>query len=212
MSEIQIADVGLGNPKSIKNVLLKIGYESELIRKSSNLNSKLFFIPGVGNFDYAAEIFNKKEWKSNIINHLNNGNWLIGICLGMQILCQKSDEGSGRGLELIPGRFIKFDSKDLIKVPNMGWRDLNFKNNTKCKVDFTKLNKYQMRFYFVHSYYYQNNDLSFVSGISSNGISFPAIIGNNKIIGFQFHPEKSHVYGMKLLKFTLSEIFKNDQK
>tara|TARA_B100000212_G_C27366031_1_gene530375 strand:+ start:1095 stop:1727 length:633 start_codon:yes stop_codon:yes gene_type:complete len=209
MAEIQIADVGLGNPKSIKNVLLKIGYKSELINKGSKLNSKLLFIPGVGNFDYASNIFNKEEWKEFIIKHLNNGNWLIGICLGMQILCQKSDEGSGKGLELIPGKFKKFQPNNLIKVPNMGWRDLQFKKNIRSKIDFTILNKFKMRFYFVHSYYYQNNDLSFVSGTSNHGINFPAIINKDKIIGFQFHPEKSHVYGMKLLKFTLSEIFKN---
>ena len=210
MNKIQILNLGIGNPQSIQNILFRLGYDSEFIQKSSDLKGKVLFIPGVGSFDYAINILNNYNWIEALKEYVNKGNWILGICLGMQILCESSDEGKLKGLNFIPGKFKKFRVSKTLKVPHMGWNYLKFKKNKNCLIDFTSLNQYEMKFYFVHSYHYHNSDNFYISGNTLYEQYFPSIVGNQKVIGFQFHPEKSHVYGLKLLKFTLGEIFQYD--
>ena len=203
---IQIADLGLGNPKSIKNVMSRLNYNSELIKDSSHLNSDVFLLPGVGSFDYGIKKLREGNWSECIDRHIDKGGWIIGICLGMQILCESSDEGQEKGLNLIPGRFVKFESEKNQVVPHMGWNKVEFIENKKSLLQIDQLNKLNMRFYFVHSFHYLHSSNEYVSGTTIYGDKFPSIISKDRIIGCQFHPEKSHVYGFKLLTTILKQI------
>ena len=203
---IQIADLGLGNPKSIKNVMSRLNYNSELINDSSLLNCDLFLLPGVGNFDYGMKKLREGNWIEYIDRHINNGGWIIGICLGMQLLCESSDEGQEAGLNLIPGRFVKFESKKNQVVPHMGWNKVEFIENKTSLLKIDHLNNLNMRFYFVHSFHYLNTSNEYISGTTIYGDQFPSIISKDRIIGCQFHPEKSHIYGFKLLTTILEQV------
>ena len=198
--KILIINTGVGNIDSIKNILNRLGYESKISDLEENFQEyNCFIIPGVGNFDRAIKELKKYKDYHLLINRKYMKNKLIiGICLGMQILFQNSEEGVENGLGLLEGSVIKFNQKN-IKIPHMGW------NNVYGDNFFSDLNR--EKFYFAHSYYV-DCDEKYVYAYCDYKIKFPAIVKSGNIYGIQFHPEKSNVNGLKLLKKILSENIK----
>tara|TARA_Y100000768_G_scaffold302854_1_gene236759 strand:- start:22472 stop:23092 length:621 start_codon:yes stop_codon:yes gene_type:complete len=197
---IEIINVGLGNPASVKNMLKRIGFKSNLTQKpSSKVPPDLIILPGVGSFDAGMKLIEKNGWKSylrDIKDHQSTN--ILGICLGMQLLCDGSEEGDLSGLGLISGYFKKFRPiSSKIKVPHMGWNRVDY-NNSKKK--FEEFNLLEARYYFVHSYRYFHDDEKHIIGTCDYDGQFGAVINDNNITGFQFHPEKSHKNGMSILK------------
>lgn len=195
---IGVIDVKSGNIGSLIKVLDHLELQNEIVRKPERLNKYEFLIlPGIGAFDYF--INNLKEY--GFFEYLSNKEnfskqTLIGICLGMQVLGNSSQEGIENGLSLINGTNIKFDHR-ITKVPNIGW---HYSKLIKLENRLSYFNQEDQRFYFCHSYHFKTDDKN-VLAKSFNGQEFNSIIKhpNYHIFGFQFHPEKSHNFGIKLL-------------
>jgi len=184
-----------GNIKSIANIIKKCGYDVLISNKIDEIiNSDKVILPGVGSFDHAIK--NLKEMKIDLaLNEFlkNKQNHLLGICLGMQLFFNKSEEGDENGLGLIDGEVLKFKSNDVkYKIPHMGWNYV-MQNNK-----ISKFNLMNHRFYFANSFYVKPNDQSKITYTSEYLLKFPSIIESDNIFGFQFHPEKSHNFGQKL--------------
>jgi|694.fasta_scaffold42041_7 glutamine amidotransferase len=185
-----------------------IGFESETLTKPSSLyGNSLFILPGVGSFDEGMTRLKKFGWDIFLKESaLDSTNSILGLCLGMQLLCDQSEEGKLEGLGLIPGHFRHFRSfawtSFTKKVPHMGWNQVEFvKSNSKIYEGLGT----DSRYYFVHSYAYSHSSNEFVDGMTNYGIAFPSIIRKGKILGLQFHPEKSHKYGKELLGRVISK-------
>ncbi len=199
--DIFIVDYGAGNLASIKNMLKKVGVHSEITNDPQQLEeAQKLILPGVGAFDHGmtglnegnfVEILNRKVLEEKIP--------VLGICLGMQLLSQKSEEGELGGLGWINSKTVKFDFSDLEsapKIPHMGWSDCKV---SKTSALFEGLED-EARFYFVHSYHVQPEDESDILATSEYGFPFVASVEHENVLGVQFHPEKSHKFGMKLLE------------
>ena len=200
--KIGIINYGVGNILSIQNMLKKSGNKSEIFSDPEMINKyEKLILPGVGSFDYAMNKLINNSW-INPLNHfvLEIRKPILGICLGMQLMCNRSEEGQVAGLTWINADVNKFNTKDNFnfKVPHMGWNSVKIKNtNSKLFESFNNLNK----FYFVHSYFIKCTEINDISGITNyNGIDFVSSFNKENIYGVQFHPEKSHKYGLKLLE------------
>lgn len=195
---IAIVDYGLGNLASIKNILKHIEIESiitsdsEEIRKADRL-----LLPGVGKFDEGMHNLEKTGLDIVIKEEVTKGKPLLGICLGMQLLGRSSEEGNSKGLGLIDFETVKFCFSDDIKlkIPHMGWERVKIKESPLT----TGLDDKQ-RYYFVHSYYAKCDDDATAIIKCDYGHEFAAGVRNGNVYGVQFHPEKSHKFGMRLLK------------
>ena len=205
LNKVSIVDLDTGNINSIINMLKKIGIDSKSYSDPNKaINSDILIIPGVGSFDYAMSKINKLGWDRVIQDHANRKGHILGICLGIQLLCQSSEEGKLEGLGLIPGEFKKFIQGEIsIKIPHMGWNLVKYRNSFKNQINSKNV---QDRFYFVHSYRYVHKTNSYIYAYTEYGEKFASIIGKKNIIGFQFHPEKSHVNGMNLLNSYFKSI------
>lgn len=196
---ISIINYGLGNLGSIQNMFKKIGFESIIINSPLELDkSTKIILPGVGSFDTGMRNLIDGGW----IYKLNEAVLVqkvpvLGICLGMQLMCQSSEEGELEGLKWIDAdvKKFKFENNEL-KVPHMGWNFCNSLKDSKLLKD-DLINR---RYYFVHSYYVDNNLKEDVLLETSYGINFASSFERNNIIGMQFHPEKSHKFGLTILK------------
>lgn len=196
---ITIVDYGMGNLGSVKNMFRYIKVDSEItgdiekIEKATKL-----LLPGVGAFDAAMERINSSGFK-NVLDKkvLQDKVPVLGICLGMQLLTNSSEEGKLPGLGWIPAKTIKFNfENNNIKIPHMGWNSVKL---TKPHMLTDSLPD-DPRFYFVHSYYVQAEDKNDVLATTHYGIDFHSMLQKENIMGAQFHPEKSHKFGMKLLE------------
>ncbi len=200
---ITIIDYDMGNSRSIVNMLNRIGVSAEITRDHSKINeSKKIILPGVGSFD--AAMTNLKKY--NLIDILNKKVLLdkipvLGICLGMQLLTDSSEEGDMDGLGWIQGKTIKFTPSINIKVPHMGWNLVTPKSDSKLCKDINV----DSRFYFVHSYYVKVLNKVDSCMQTNYSLLFDSAVERENIFGVQFHPEKSHKYGMQVLK-NFSEI------
>jgi len=197
---IGVIDYGMGNIGSILRMLKKLDVSARHIRSPNEMKlcSKLI-LPGVGAIDSAIEKLSKNGYLDELDKLVVDKKFpLLGICLGMQLLFDSSEEGKKQGMGWIPGVVKRFDS-DLaptkIKVPNMGWSDILAVRDHKILNSLGD----DARFYFVHSYYAVPSYGEHVIAISEHGHRFCCITGYDNIIGVQFHPEKSHRYGMQLL-------------
>jgi glutamine amidotransferase len=169
---------------------VQVTSDPEAIKYASHL-----IIPGVGHFDNAMNTLRSKGLDKVIKSFAMSNKPLLGICLGMQILGMTSQEGSEVGLELIPFNNVKFDLTDQ-KVPHMGWNQVKFKNHQNTP---TYLGQND-RFYFVHSYHAVDVPESNILSTTHYGKEFVSGVVKDNIIGVQFHPEKSHLFGMNFLK------------
>ena len=201
---IVILDIGIGNPSSILNMLKKVGSESVLCKDIATLESATGIIfPGVGSFDSCVNALNNSGLKEALEKKvLKEKVPFLGICLGMQILFKSSEEGTQAGLGWVDGRVVKFKSATLtsegskkLRVPHMGWNNVN----PQIK-DSLISQESDQRFYFVHSYYASSVPQENVLATSSYGLDFVCAVQKDNITGTQFHPEKSHRFGMQLLK------------
>lgn len=197
---ITIIDYGLGNLGSVKNMLKKIGAESEISKDLDTVKkAKKIILPGVGAFDPAMERLTNNALRDVLDEKaLQEKIPIMGICLGMQLLTNGSEEGQLAGLGWIPAKSFKFSAKEFpgLKIPHMGWNFVRKTNEHKLTEGFTD----EFRFYFVHSYYVKVQEPQYSILSATHGIVFDAAIQNANIMGAQFHAEKSHKYGMKLFQ------------
>jgi glutamine amidotransferase len=198
---ITIIDYGVGNLSSIKNMLKRIGVAAEITNNLAAIEkAEKLILPGVGHFNYGMEQLHKSGLVS-ILNEKVLGKKvpILGICLGVQLLTQSSEEGTAAGLGWIAGKTIAFEKTKLQsnqKIPHMGWSDLSNYQQSKL---FTNMPD-EPRFYFVHSYHLALENSADVLVTANYGYQFAAGIEHENILGVQFHPEKSHKFGMKLLE------------
>lgn len=195
---ISIVDYGMGNLESIRNMIRKIGGNAELVNNPAKLeHAKALILPGVGHFGKAMQLLKEKGFLE-VLNHKAQVEKIPvhGICLGMQLLMEHSEEGDANGLAWIEGEVKKFQFEDKsIKIPHMGWSETE-----QLKPDLL-FEGYQEtpRFYFVHSYYVSCSNPENVIARADYGIKFDCAVRRENISGTQFHPEKSHKFGMHML-------------
>ncbi len=197
--KILIVDYGMGNLGSISNMLKYIGSDSLITSDIETIsNAEKIILPGVGHFNRAMNnIFELGLYEILLKKALVDKVPFLGICLGMQLLCRHSAEGNRDGLGLINADVVEFKLEKAYKVPHMGWNQIE--PNTDSKI-LTNLDS-TSRFYFVHSYYVKADNNSNVLTYTDYGYKFVSGITNNEnIIGVQFHPEKSHKYGVTLFQ------------
>jgi glutamine amidotransferase len=196
---VVIIDYEVGNVGSVYNMIKKIGHECTISNdKNCILNASHIILPGVGSFDHGMQQLNKFGL-IEIIHEANNLNIpILGICLGMQLLGTKSEEGNVKGLSLLNFEVVKFKTNNL-QIPHVGWNTINIK---KVGDLFKELN--YNKFYFTHSYHVIVNDSKQIISTTDYGYEFVSAVSDNNIFGVQFHPEKSHKYGMLLLKNFLN--------
>lgn len=197
---ILIIDYGVGNVHSILNMFKKIGIDAKLSEHPNEvLSADKVILPGVGSFDYGMKQLKEAGYYDTVLKYAREVKKpLLGICLGMQMLGLSSEEGIEPGLGLIPFKNIKFKFEDnKLKVPHMGW---NLVKSHKPNEKFSENFNHDFRFYFVHSYYAICEDKSNILLSCDYGFEFAAAVQKENIYGVQFHPEKSHKFGMQLLK------------
>ena len=195
---IAILDYGLGNLGSISNMLKVIGEKSKITNdKDIITKSDGIILPGVGAFDAGMSRLNDTGLAETVKSEADKGKPVLGICLGMQLLGRKSEEGSLQGLSLIPFECKKFSfSDDNLKIPHMGWDVVTFQKDHPVLSGLTG----KQRYYFVHSYHAVCNSTESVLMTCDYGYEFAAAVVKDNVIGVQFHPEKSHDFGMALLE------------
>jgi len=198
--KIGIIDLGINNIHSIANAYLLIGCKVKIISKKENLlKYNIIVLPGVGSFKSAIKKLTDMKIISEIKNFLSksSNNILVGICLGMQLFFDESLEfGYTKGTGLISGKVLPFNKKKSQTVPHMNWSSILIKKKSKLFSQYSG-----KKFYFVHSYYCQPLDVEqVISQTNHNGQKFCSMIKKRNIIGLQFHPEKSGVNGINLLK------------
>lgn len=196
---ITIIDYGVGNLASVLNILKRINVDAEITSdKDRILNATKILLPGVGAFDNAVtqieeygftDLLNKKVLEDKVP--------VLGICLGMQLLTRESEEGKLKGFGWIDAKTVKFSfqPEQKLKIPHMGWNEVLPKRTSPLTTGFEP----NSRFYFVHSYHVVANNPSDVVMTSYYGYEFHSVVQHGNIYGAQFHPEKSHKFGMKLL-------------
>ena len=203
---ITIVDGGLSNLGSVTNMLKHIGVDCRVTSDPDEVRAAdRLILPGVGAFDNGMKSLQER----GLIDALNtavldSSTPVLGICLGMQLLTEGSDEGNRPGLGWIKGRAVKFDlgnNPQRLRIPHMGWSELNIPRPGRLFPDVEE----QSRFYFVHSYHVQCEDSQDVAGTTWHGINVTAAVERGNIFGAQFHPEKSHRFGMRVLK-TFAEV------
>jgi len=197
-NEIQIIDVGVGNIASVFNMLKRIGAKSSLVSDPQKilLSSKII-LPGVGSFDAGINALKQHGMDEAILEVSNRGNYILGICLGMQLLFDRSEEGVLPGLGLISGRVDRMKPQDKsFKIPHMGWNVIQPVKESSLFLQDDK----EQRFYFVHSYHVVCDNPSNITALVSHGYDFTCAVQRDNILGVQFHPEKSHHFGMALMK------------
>ncbi len=198
---IAILDYNMGNVSSVKNMLKKIGFDAEVVNSPSVLQqASKIILPGVGSFDYAVRSLDQLGLTKVIKQKAAEDKTpILGICLGMQLLTNGSEEGELPGLGLIEGYTRRFSSEIIAKnykIPHMGWDFIEQKNDSPLLTGM----KEASRFYFVHSYHVVCENEASSIAVANYGYEFTCMIQKNNVYGVQFHPEKSHKYGMGLLK------------
>jgi glutamine amidotransferase len=194
-----IADYGAGNLRSVHKALDYLGIRAVVSDRASEISGyDKVLIPGVGAFGPAMETFGRLGFTEAIKEHIDKGRQVLGICLGMQLLLNGSDEmGAHSGLGLIPGKVVQFTSPT-DKIPQIGWNTVD-----QCKPDsvlFRNLPDHSW-FYFVHSYYCRPDDPGSIAATTFfAGNNFCSAIEKNGIFAVQFHPEKSSETGLQVLK------------
>jgi glutamine amidotransferase len=195
---IAIIDYGVGNIFSLSSSLKKLGIDSVVTSDKNVIRSaNSLILPGVGAFGDAIDKLNECNLKEEIVNEAKNGKPLLGICLGMQLLFDKSYEyGTHEGLKLIKGDVVPLRGEiENLKIPHMGWNSLDIKDQSKL-FKYIKNGDYV---YFVHSYYAKCNKENIIA-TSKYGIDVTAAVSYENVYGTQFHPEKSGDVGLNILK------------
>jgi glutamine amidotransferase len=194
-----IINYNLGNPKSIKNMLSYLGIDAVISDDLNTLKSAdRLILPGVGHFAHGMYQLNNLGFTDVIKEHaLTQKKPILGICLGMQLMTNVSEEGDVNGLGLIDAQTKKFQLQDKsLKIPHMGWNEVSWQKESPILNSLSE----KPRYYFVHSYFVECNNQNDVLGTTHYGQDFVSAFQHENIIGMQFHPEKSHKFGMELLQ------------
>jgi len=198
---IVIIDYGLGNLGSVKNALDKLGIDSVISNSIKQIEAgSALILPGVGSANQGMKNLKRVKLDKAIVDQLNRDKSFLGICLGMQLLFSKSDEGNVKCLNIIEGTVKKFNSR--LKVPQIGWNTVEQKTENKLFKNIPK----NSSFYFVNSYYCQPSDESVAVGESEYGINFCSVLVKKNIVATQFHPEKSGQVGRQFIKNWIKTI------
>ncbi len=195
---VGIADLGIGNFAAMAKMVNQLGGDARRMSTPAELIAASHIIlPGVGAFEYAAATLDSAGWREPLTKLLTDGSRpVLCVCVGMQLLVDSSEEGEGSGLGWFPGRCVRFDPQGALKVPLMGWNSVT---PTRPSALFPS-NSTDERFYFVHSYHVTCADRGDVLAYGDYGGPFAAAIGRDHVMGVQFHPEKSHRFGLQLLR------------
>ena len=199
---VTIVDYGIGNLRSIEKALQHVG--AKVLRTDcpqTVADARRLVLPGVGAFGACINEVRRRELEEPILDAVARGIPFLGVCVGMQMLFESSEErGEHRGLGLFPGRIVRFQSdlgsNSRLKVPHMGWNSLDPRKQSFLLQDI----KAGAHCYFVHSYYAQTLAPDCVVATSHYGLDFPAIVSSRNVHGMQFHPEKSQRNGLQMLK------------
>jgi len=192
---IAVIDYGMGNLRSIHNALAKVGGNPVIVTDAKALldaDADAVVIPGVGAFGDAMR--NLAPFADGLFDLVNSGTPLLGICIGMQVLFERSEESDAAGFGLIRGDVVRLP--DGVKIPQMGWNELTLRSDTDLLAgiddgDF---------FYFVHSYYCVPEDKRVIAATTDYGVDMAAVVEKDNIHAVQFHPEKSSKKGLRILK------------
>jgi glutamine amidotransferase len=198
---IVIVDYGLGNIKAFSNMYKRMNIDARTARSADELaEATRIILPGVGHFDHAMELLDASGMRNALDDAaLSRHVPILGICVGMQILAEGSDEGSRAGLGWIPGRVRSMTNLPLsnsMPLPHMGWNDVRPVGSSSL---FAGLEQ-DARFYFLHSFYFAPSHESDIAAFANYGADFACAVGAGNVRGVQFHPEKSHQWGARLLK------------
>lgn len=196
---IGVIDYGAGNLRSVCNSLKKLSVDCHVVKAPSDLNKiETMIFPGVGSFGDSSEQLKQQSLFEPIKEWIINDRPFLGICIGFQMLFDSSEESPGsEGLGIIPGKVIKFSEQKNLKVPHMGWNEVQIKNLDDPvwqKIDDLT------HFYFVHSYFPKPDNPEVSSSTTGYGVDFTSSIRFGNIFGTQFHPEKSQKSGLRLIE------------
>jgi glutamine amidotransferase len=196
VEQVGVVDYGVGTWASVINMLGTSGIEAAPCVDPRSLSRfSHIILPGVGNFSVAETELKKRGWSQAILNRVASGVPTLGICLGMQLLGEGSEESLGNGLGVMPFRSRKLSEEGTLRVPHMGWNTVEIQSDHKIFAGWTD----EFRFYFVHSYAVPLIGDSTI-GISMHNEPFSSVVAKDNVVGVQFHPEKSHRFGKKLLE------------
>jgi glutamine amidotransferase len=197
---IKIVDYGCGNILAFQNAYKLLNIPANFAKTSKDLEGATHIIlPGVGAFDHVIDRLERSGLKSRLEELVFEKKLpILGICVGMQIFAESSDEGRLAGLGWIPGEVKSFKSlnKPNLILPHMGWNDVYPSTDKGLFNDLT----HNTQFYFLHSYYYRCSNPESISAVTTYGEKFTCAVNSQNVYGVQFHPEKSHKFGMQLLK------------
>jgi glutamine amidotransferase len=198
---IAIVDYGVGNIRAIVNIYKRLNIAVQVARAAEEvMEAERLILPGVGAFDWAMARLNKSGMRAALDDAvLSKGKPVLGICVGMQMLANRSDEGTLTGLGWIDGEVKKFSGaahSERTYLPHMGWNDVEPRHQ-ECL--FRNIGT-TGRFYFLHSYYFMPKDRNVILGVTEYGGAFASSVRFGSIYGVQFHPEKSHHWGIQVLK------------
>lgn len=195
---VAIIDYGAGNLQSVKKALDFLGYESEItMDREKILSASHVILPGVGSFGDAMASIRERGLEDTIKQAAAGEKHFLGICLGLQLMFEKSDETPGvEGLGIFKGDIVKIPSENGLKVPHMGWNSINLKQTDGI---FSGIRDGSY-FYFVHSYYLKNAEPDVVAATAQYGVEIECAIQKGRVCATQFHPEKSSETGLRLLK------------
>lgn len=199
---VTIIDYGLGNITSVLNMHRRLGIDACISADTEVIsNADKLILPGVGHFDTGMKNLNNSGLSEILSKKIREDKTpVLGICLGAQLMTRKSEEGIETGLGWVAADTVKFNTEKFstsYKIPHMGWQEIKFANET-CVLWKNMPEPY--RFYFVHSYHFKFDSIENVTGVCDYGYDFACAFQSDNIYGVQFHPEKSHKFGMKVLE------------
>lgn len=194
---ITVIDYGMGNLRSVVKAIEKYTADVRVSDDPASIpGSRGLIMPGDGAFGMAMQHLRERGWIEPLLSFIRSGGHFMGICLGYQLLFDESEEfGTNRGLGVIPGRVVRFRDRER-KIPHMGWNDVRLSGNNPYLASVPS----GSYFYFIHSYYPEIADPAWVVGEVDYGITFPCIVGKGNVIATQFHPEKSHRVGLRIIE------------
>lgn len=196
-----IVDYGCGNPASIRNMLKKLGHASRISSSPADiLAAERIIFPGVGSFDFGVQRLNELGLVPALRKAvLDEGRPILGICIGAQLMCRRSEEGVLEGLGWLDADVVRFDASRMTggeKIPHMGWAEIEAPRGGVLFEGYSE----PPRFYFAHSFHLRCDREDDVAATARHGYTFAAAVVKSNIAAVQFHPEKSHVFGMALLE------------
>ena len=201
---IALIDYGAGNLRSVYKALKFVGADVQIVTNPAELSdARALVLPGVGAFDDCINALNRQELLSASLDFIKTGRPFLGICVGYQALFEKSDEfnSCAAGLSLFGGRVVRFSEKNGLKVPQIGWNQLEIRQRDCPLFKGIEEGSYV---YFVHSFYPQPSDPSIIATETVYGERFPSAVWRDNVYATQFHPEKSQGVGLQLLKNFVS--------